>query len=144
MNLQRKRRLMLIGILVTGVTLAAALALYAFNQNMMYYFKPSEVVGGMAPANTTIRLGGLVVAGTVQKAEDSTDVRFVITDLSSNISVHYAGILPDLFRDGQGVVVKGKLDNTGVFVAEEVLAKHDENYMPPEVAASLPAASRQP
>ncbi len=137
MNPQRKRRLLFIGLLIAGTGTAAGLALYAFNQNMMYYYKPAEVVSGEAPANTTIRVGGLVVSGSVHKEDESTDVSFVITDLHSNIRVQYKGILPDLFREGQGVVVRGRLNKEGIFVAEEVLAKHDEKYMPPEVADSL-------
>jgi cytochrome c-type biogenesis protein CcmE len=133
----RKRRLMLIALMLLGLGLAAAFALQAFNQNLMYFFSTTDVVEGKAPSNAAFRLGGMVVKGSVQRPDASLLVRFTLSDFSKEVVVEYTGILPDLFREGQGIVAKGRLDSRGVFIAEEVLAKHDENYMPPEVAGSL-------
>ncbi|WP_347985903.1 cytochrome c maturation protein CcmE [Methylomonas sp. AM2-LC] len=133
----RKRRLMLIALMLLGLGLAAAFALQAFNQNLMYFFSTTDVVEGKAPSNAAFRLGGMVVKGSVQRPDASLLVRFTLSDFSKEVVVEYTGILPDLFREGQGIVAKGRLDARGVFIAEEVLAKHDENYMPPEVAGSL-------
>lgn len=129
--------------LVSGVALATGFALYSFNQNLMFYFSPTEVKQGKAPQNKLFRLGGMVVDGSVKKQKDSLQVLFDLTDYQQNVTVEYTGILPDLFREGQGIISKGKLNSEGVFVAEEVLAKHDENYMPPEVAESLKKAKTQ-
>ena len=137
MNPARKKRLLLIIFLVSGVAIATGFALFAFNQNMMFYFSTSDVKAGKAPFNKTFRLGGMVVKNSIVKEEDSLTIHFDLTDYEQNVSVVYTGILPDLFREGQGLITKGKLKTNGVFEAEEVLAKHDENYMPPEVAASL-------
>ncbi len=133
----RKRRLTLIIIMIVGVATATGFALVAFNQNLMFYFSPSDVQAGKAPANRLFRMGGIVVDGSVKKSATSTEVWFDITDNEKVVTVKYDGILPDLFREGQGIITKGKLNNKGEFVAEEVLAKHDENYMPPEVAATM-------
>jgi cytochrome c-type biogenesis protein CcmE len=133
----RKRRLLLISIMLLGVGMAVAFALQAFNDNLMYFFSTSDVAAGKAPANAAFRLGGMVVKGSVERPENNLLVRFKLSDFDREVTVEYTGILPDLFREGQGIVAKGRLDGRGVFVAEEVLAKHDENYMPPEVAASL-------
>jgi len=133
----RKQRLYLIGLIVIGVSLAATFALQAFNENLMYFFSTTEVVEGKAPNDRLFRLGGMVVKGSVERPEDDLLVRFNLTDFDKTVTVEYSGILPDLFREGQGIVASGKLNNKGVFVAEEVLAKHDENYMPPEVEESL-------
>jgi len=133
----RKQRLGLILLMLAGVALAVTFALKAFNENLMYFFSTTEVVEGKAPENTLIRLGGMVVKGSVKRPGDGMTVHFKLTDFNKDVSVEYTGILPDLFREGQGIVAKGRLDKRGVFVAEEVLAKHDENYMPPEVADSL-------
>ncbi|WP_198246440.1 cytochrome c maturation protein CcmE [methane-oxidizing endosymbiont of Gigantopelta aegis] len=133
----RKQRLGLILLMLAGVALAVTFALKAFNENLMYFFSTTEVVEGKAPENTLIRLGGMVVKGSVKRPGDGMTVHFKLTDFNKEVSVEYTGILPDLFREGQGIVAKGRLDKRGVFVAEEVLAKHDENYMPPEVADSL-------
>jgi cytochrome c-type biogenesis protein CcmE len=103
----------------------------------MYFFSTTDVVEGKAPKDTLFRLGGMVVKGSVQRPGADLLVRFTLSDFSKEVIVEYSGILPDLFREGQGIVAKGRLDSRGVFVAEEVLAKHDENYMPPEVAGSL-------
>jgi cytochrome c-type biogenesis protein CcmE len=137
LNAKRKRRLMVVGLLVVGVAIAAALALSAFRENLLYFYSPTEVLAGKAPAGYKFRLGGLVVEGSVKRETDDLTVNFGLTDTASEIQVSYSGILPDLFREGQGIVAHGRLNDAGVFVADEVLAKHDENYMPPEVAAAL-------
>ncbi|MBU0654268.1 MAG: cytochrome c maturation protein CcmE [Gammaproteobacteria bacterium] len=134
----RKKRLWLILALVLGVGVSAALVLQAFNQNMMFYYSPKDIKAGQAPANHDFRVGGLVVAGTVKRDPSSLDVHFDVTDLTETVTVKYTGILPDLFREGQGIIARGRLLPDGVVEAAEVLAKHDENYMPPEVADSLP------
>jgi len=133
----RKKRLFFIVFLIAGVTLAAGFAMYAFNQNLMFYFSPTDVKQGKAPVDKLFRMGGMVVQGTFKKEPKSLKVHFDINDYEKTVSVEYTGILPDLFREGQGIISRGKLNEQGVFVAEEVLAKHDENYMPPEVAESL-------
>lgn len=140
MRAARKKRLYLIALMVVGVGIAVTFALNAFNQNLMFFYSPSEVIGGEAPKDHTFRLGGLVTDGSVQRQSDGLTVQFDVTDTAKNVTVQYTGILPDLFREGQGIVAHGRLRDDGVFVAEEVLAKHDENYMPPEVADSLQAA----
>jgi len=133
----RKKRLFFIIILIAGVTLAAGFAMYAFNQNLMFYFSPTDIKQGKAPVNKIFRMGGMVVEGTFKKEAKSLKVHFDLTDYEKTVSVEYEGILPDLFREGQGIISRGKLNKQGVFIAEEVLAKHDENYMPPEVAAMM-------
>jgi len=139
----RKQRLILIGLMLAGLGLAVSFALNAFNDNLMYFFSTSDVAEGKAPNNALFRLGGMVVKGSVQRPGANMLVRFTLSDFSREVTVEYTGILPDLFREGQGIVAKGRLDGRGVFVAEEVLAKHDENYMPPEVAGSLKKAAEQ-
>jgi len=136
----RKKRLYLILLIVAGVGVAAALALNAFNQNLMFFYSPSEVSAGKAPPDHPFRLGGLVTKGSVTRLTNGLTTRFDVTDMDKTVSIEYTGILPDLFREGQGIVAHGKLRDDGVFVADEVLAKHDEKYMPPEVAASLKEA----
>lgn len=138
----RKKRLFFIIFLVTGIAVAAGFALYAFNQNLMFYFSPSEVKQGKAPVNKIFRMGGMVVDGSFKRQDKSLKVFFDLTDYQQTVSVEYTGILPDLFREGQGIISRGKLNADGVFLAEEVLAKHDENYMPPEVAESLKKAKK--
>jgi len=133
----RKQRLLLIGLMVFGAGLAVSFALKSFNENLMYFFSTTDVVDGKAPKNTLFRLGGMVIKGSVERPGDGMMVRFKLTDFSKEVTVEYTGILPDLFREGQGIVAHGKLNSHGVFIAEEVLAKHDENYMPPEVKDSL-------
>ena len=140
MHPKRKKRLYLIALMVMGVGVGIALALSAFNDNLMFFYSPSEVIAGEAPAGHPIRIGGLVTDGSVKRQEDGLTVRFDVTDNAESVIVEYTGILPDLFREGQGIVARGKLDPDGVFVADEVLAKHDENYMPPEVADALKTA----
>ena len=126
----------MVGLIVVGCTIAAGLALLALRENINLFFSPSQIVDGTAPSNTTIRLGGMVVSGSIQRG-DNLGVTFVLTDLAEQVTVAYEGILPDLFREGQGIVTQGKLDSTGRFLAEQVLAKHDETYMPPEVNDAL-------
>jgi cytochrome c-type biogenesis protein CcmE len=116
---------------------AAAFALTAFQDNLLYYYPPSDIAAGKAPVDRVFRLGGMVEEGSVKRESGSMEVRFIVTDFQKDVTVSYSGVLPDLFRDGQGVIARGKLNADGVFVAQEVLAKHDENYMPPEVAESL-------
>lgn len=142
MNKRSKRKLLVV-MVVFGMALATVLALTAFEENLMYFYSPTEVNNGTAPDNRTIRVGGLVVEGTVERAEDSLLVKFDLTDGAEVVSLEYSGILPDLFREGQGIVAMGRLNDKKVFVADEVLAKHDENYMPPEVADALKAAEQQ-
>ena len=124
------------GLIVVGCTIATGLALLALRENINLFFSPSQIVDGTAPSNTTIRLGGMVVSGSIQRG-DNLGVTFVLTDLAEQVTVAYEGILPDLFREGQGIVTQGKLDSTGRFLAEQVLAKHDETYIPPEVNDAL-------
>jgi cytochrome c-type biogenesis protein CcmE len=137
MKAARKKRLYLVLLIVVGIGVATALALNAFNQNLMYFYSPSEVQAGEAPGDHPFRLGGLVTDGSVRRLPNGLTVRFDVTDMEKVVSIEYTGILPDLFREGQGIVAHGRLRDDGIFVADEVLAKHDENYMPPEVAASL-------
>ncbi len=137
MNPIRKKRLTLIGMMVAGIGVAAWLALNAFDENLMFFFSPSEVVAGEAPTGHPFRVGGLVTTGSVKRKPDGLTTAFTVTDNKATVTVEYTGILPDLFREGQGIVAMGKLNPEGTFIASEVLAKHDENYMPPEVAAAL-------
>ena len=109
----------------------------AFEDNLLYFYNPSQVLAGDAPSGRTFRIGGMVTEGSLKRTEGTLQVRFVVTDYQHSIPVSYEGLLPDLFREGQGVIAHGKLSASGEFVADEVLAKHDENYMPPEVAESL-------
>jgi cytochrome c-type biogenesis protein CcmE len=133
----RRRRLWLVVGILAGVSVAGALALTAFRQNVTFYYVPTEVAAGKVPAGEHFRLGGMVEKGSVQRAPGSLQVRFVVTDFQHDVPVTYTGVLPDLFREGQGVVAHGRLGPNGVFVAEEVLAKHDEKYMPPQIAQAL-------
>jgi len=139
---RRSRRKVLILAIVFGVAVAAVLGLTAFEENLLYYYSPTEVKAGKAPDAHSFRVGGLVVDGSVNRATDSLKVVFDITDNTETMSVEYTGILPDLFREGQGIVAIGNFQADGQFVAQEVLAKHDENYMPPEVAAALKESER--
>jgi len=133
----RKRRLIATLIIVLGVGAAAAVAMRALNENMLFFVSPTDVIEQNLPAGKRFRLGGLVAGGSVSRAEDSLAVTFVVTDGAASTDVRFDGILPDLFREGQGVIVIGQLTPDGHFEAAEVLAKHDENYMPPEVADAL-------
>jgi len=134
----RKRRRLVIVLLGMGILAAAAgLVLTAFQESVTFFYSPSDLKAQAAPAGRSIRIGGLVEEGSLRKLEDGVTVEFRVTDLSESIPVTYRGVLPDLFREGQGVVTEGMIRPDGVFVADEVLAKHDENYMPPEVADAL-------
>ena len=139
---KRQNRMVLVGLLVSGVFLAGYLGIKAFSENLLYFFTPSDIVSGKAPTDKSFRVGGLVENDSVKR--DGMIVNFSVTDNLESIDVIYEGILPDLFREGQGVVASGIIENKCVrwtcnntFIASEVLAKHDENYMPPEVAAAL-------
>lgn len=136
----RHKRLALIiaGLLALGI--AAALLLNVFRSNLVFFYTPSQVVRGEAPKDTSFRIGGLVEPGSLKRSGDSLDIHFVVTDTAHEIPVVYSGILPDLFREGKGVVAQGKLGADGLFHADQVLAKHDENYMPPEAAEALKQA----
>ena len=133
----RQKRMATVAAIIAGVGIATAFALQAFQQNLLYYYSPTQILAGEAPDARSFRVGGLVQDGSVQRAPGSLEVRFTLTDFSNTVGVSYTGVLPDLFREGQGIIARGKLKDDGVFVAEEVLAKHDENYMPPEVKDSL-------
>jgi cytochrome c-type biogenesis protein CcmE len=126
-----------IGIAFAGVALATFVAFKAFEDNMLYFYSPTDIVSGLAPADKTLRLGGLVETGSMQRISGELEVRFMVVDAENRIEVAYAGVLPDLFREGQGVIAIGTLEPGNLFRATEVLAKHDENYMPPEVADML-------
>ncbi len=138
----RHKRLILVAAGLAILGLATSLVLNALEGNLSYFFSPTEVAEGKAPADHVFRLGGMVEKGSVQRAEGDLTVHFVVTDFHKKIPVAYQGILPDLFAEGQGVIAQGKLNADGVFVADEVLAKHDENYMPPEVAAAMKAGEK--
>jgi cytochrome c-type biogenesis protein CcmE len=120
-----------------GVGASVALAVIAQRQQLMFYYDPSQVASGKAPASKRFRIGGMVVKGSVARNPGDLEVRFVLTDFSHEVPVEYTGVLPDLFREGQGIIAHGSMGANGAFVADEVLAKHDEKYMPPEVAATL-------
>jgi len=136
----RRRRLYWVLAIVAGVGIAGALALRAFEQNVMFYFDPTRIAAGEVKTGQRFRLGGMVEQGSLKRTPGSLEVNFVVTDFRHSVAVHYDKVLPDLFREGAGVVAHGRLDANGTFVADEVLAKHDEKYMPPEVARSLKQA----
>jgi cytochrome c-type biogenesis protein CcmE len=138
----RQRRVALVLGLLAAVSVAAALVLNALRSNMVFFYSPSQIAAHEAPTDRSFRLGGLVQAGSLRR--DGLVVRFVVTDLAQAIPVRYEGLLPDLFKEGRGVVAQGRLDAGGVFIAREVLAKHDEKYMPPEAAAALKRAAKEP
>ncbi len=133
----RQQRMLAVGLVVVGVAVAALFTLQALKDNMMFFVSVSDVVAGEYPQDRNFRLGGLVLAGSVEREEDSLEMTFKVTDMRCEVPVSYTGVLPDLFREGQGVVAHGRLDGSGVFIADTILAKHDENYMAPEVADSL-------
>jgi cytochrome c-type biogenesis protein CcmE len=133
----RHRRMTLVVGILAGVSIAGALALSAFRQNVTFFFDPSQVASGKVPPGERFRLGGMVTEGSLHRVPGSLEVHFVVTDFSHQVPVVYTGVLPDLFREGAGMVAHGRLRADGTFVADEVLAKHDEKYMPPEVARSL-------
>jgi cytochrome c-type biogenesis protein CcmE len=133
----RQKRMVTVVAILAGVGVATAFALQAFQKNLLYYYSPSQIQAGEAPDARVFRVGGLVENGSLKREPGSLEVRFTLTDYAHEVGVSYTGVLPDLFREGQGVIARGKLRPDGTFVAEEVLAKHDENYMPPEVKDSL-------
>jgi cytochrome c-type biogenesis protein CcmE len=133
----RQQRMLGVGLAAVGIIVAAALTLNAFKENMMFFVDVSDVVEGNYPTDRNFRIGGLVVDGSIEREEGSLDMSFRVTDMRCELSVMYSGVLPDLFREGQGVVAHGRLGDDSVFVADTILAKHDENYMAPEVAESL-------
>lgn len=139
----RKRRLMLATLMLLAVGAAAALGLNAFDKNILYFFSPSQVASGEAPIDTAFRVGGMVVKGSVNRSESDLAVNFDLTDMANVVSVTYTGILPNLFHEGQGIVAIGKHDQQqGLFKAKTVLAKHDENYMRPEIAEAMKKAGK--
>lgn len=133
---RRQRRMALVAAVVIGVGAIAALGTQVFKKNLMYFFSASELVAGKAAPDARIRFGGLVVPGSLEREPGSIDVQFMLADCDNSVPVTFSGILPDLFREGQGIVASGRYAN-GKFTADEVLAKHDENYMPPELAEAL-------
>ncbi|WP_070886330.1 cytochrome c maturation protein CcmE [Pseudomonas sp. D2-3] len=137
MNAVRKKRLFIVLAIVAGVGIAVALALSALQQNINLFYTPTQIANGEAPVATRIRAGGLVEEGSVKRSSDSLQTDFVVTDGAAQVTIRFHGILPDLFREGQGIVAMGKVDDAGLLLADEVLAKHDENYMPPEVKQAL-------
>ena len=139
----RHKRFILIAIGLGLLGLAAMLVLNAFQSNMVFFYTPTQVEKGEVPHGTGFRIGGLVVKDSLKREDDGLTVRFVITDTAKTVPVVYKGVLPDLFKEGKGVVAQGKIGADGIFVASEVLAKHDENYMPPEAAEALKRAQQQ-
>ena len=138
----RQQRMVLIGGVLVGVAIAVGFGVRAFQENLSYFFSPSEVAAGKSPAGRSFRLGGMVVNDSVQREAGSLTVDFTVTDFANTVPVRYTGVLPDLFKEGKGVVVRGQVGNDGKFVAQEVLAKHDENYMPPEAANAIEHAQK--
>ena len=137
MTPKRKKRLALIALMLLGVAVGVTFALKALNENIMFFFSPADIQAGKAPDNKDFRVGGIVVEGSVSRPGEGLTVQFDLSDNDSVVKVKYTGILPDLFREGQGIIANGRLNTQGEFVASEVLAKHDENYMPPEVMEAM-------
>ncbi len=140
----RQRRMLLVGMMIVGVSVAAFLALAAFQKNLLFFYTPSQLAAGEAPLGYAFRVGGIVEPGSVHREPNSLAVRFILTDGAAKVQVFYEGILPDLFREGQGIIAIGQLQADGSFKATQVLAKHDENYMPPEVAEALQKSGKLP
>ncbi len=138
----RHKKLMVIVLGLAGIGIATALILNAFNSNLVFFFSPTQVARGEAPTDRAFRIGGLVESGSLKREPSGLTVHFVVTDTAKSMNVSYTGILPDLFKEGKGVVAEGKLGADGVFTATQVLAKHDENYMPPEAAHALEQAKK--
>jgi len=138
----RHKRLVLIAAGLGAIAIAAVLVLNAFRSNLVFFFSPSQIAAGEAPKDRAFRVGGMVETGSVKRQADGITVQFVVTDTAKSVPVVYKGILPDLFREGKGVVVEGRLSADGVFRADQVLAKHDENYMPPEAAHAVEQAHK--
>jgi cytochrome c-type biogenesis protein CcmE len=139
----RYRRLFAVLFVLVGIGVAVVLGLMAFRKNILYYYTPTQVADGAAGRGRPFRMGGLVAMGSVQRVPDSMTVHFVLTDMQKSVPITYTGILPDLFREGQGIVVHGSLGEDGSFTADEVLAKHDQKYMPPEVAEAIKKAKQR-
>ena len=139
----RKKRILMVCAILVGISISVILILTAFEKNLMYFYSPTEIINGDAPKARSFRIGGLVVTDSVIRNSDDLKVSFILTDTVNKVKVIYEGILPDLFREGQGIVANGKLQSDNIFIADQVLAKHDENYMPPEVAEALEAAGAQ-
>lgn len=139
----RRQRLIIVSSVVVFSSLAIGLAAYALRGNINLFYPPVDVVAGLAPIDRPIRVGGMVVEGSVERSRETLEVRFAVTDYEAVVPVVYVGILPDLFAEGEGAVAAGTLSADGVLLATEVLAKHDENYMPPEVAEALEASARR-
>ena len=137
---RRHKRVAFILIALVSISIAAYLVASAFRNNLVFFFSPTQVVAKEAPVNRTFRIGGLVQEGTLKRDPDGLTVRFTVTDTAQSIPVVFKGILPDLFKEGRGCVAQGKLSSDGVFQAEQVLAKHDENYMPPEAGQAIDKA----
>jgi len=137
---RRHKRIAFIVVGLAGLGIAAFLVANAFRNNLVFFFSPTQVVAKEAPVNRTFRIGGLVQEGTLKRENDGLTVRFIVTDTAANVPVVYKGILPDLFKEGRGCVAQGKLGPDGVFQAEQVLAKHDENYMPPQAGDAVDKA----
>ncbi|MDD5390727.1 MAG: cytochrome c maturation protein CcmE [Gallionellaceae bacterium] len=138
----RHKKLMVIVLALAGIGIAAALILNAFQSNLVFFFSPTQVANGEAPTNRAFRIGGLVEAGSLKRDAGGLTSHFVVTDTAKSMNVVYTGILPDLFKEGKGVVAEGRLGADGLFTATQVLAKHDENYMPPEAAHALEQAQK--
>jgi len=138
----RHRKLALIVLVVAALGVAVALVLNAFNSNLVFFFSPTQVANGEAPTSRAFRIGGLVEEGSIRREADGLTTRFVVTDTAKSLPVTYTGILPDLFKEGKGVVAEGRLGSDGLFAATQVLAKHDENYMPPEAASAIEQAQK--
>ena len=143
MHPKRKQRLAIVFSIIIGASVAVGLLFYALSDNLNLFYPPTEIAEGKAPQGKRIRAGGMVKVGSVERIDNSLTVQFVVTDYAADVTVQYTGILPDLFKEGEGVVVAGILDASGVFQADEVLAKHDENYMPPEVTDALEKTAKK-
>ncbi|MEE9334116.1 MAG: cytochrome c maturation protein CcmE [Granulosicoccaceae bacterium] len=144
MTPKRKQRLFLLALMLVGVSVAVIFLLKAFNSNIMLFKSPSDIVAGNVQEGNRFRIGGMVVEGSVKRNDEDLSVEFHLSDTANKVPVTFTGILPDLFSEGQGIVAMGSLDDSGMFIATEVLAKHDENYMPPEVADALEKAGKMP
>ena len=138
----RHKRLILVLVALALLGLGATFVLKAFRSNLVFFYTPTEVFAGQVPQGQAFRIGGMVLEDSLQRNEDGVTVRFAVTDTMENVPVQYTGILPDLFQEGKGVVAQGRMDKQGIFVADQVLAKHDENYMPPEAAEALERARK--
>jgi cytochrome c-type biogenesis protein CcmE len=133
----RRKRLLAVIAILAGVGAGVTLFLLASRENLLYFYSPTQILAGEAPSDRAFRVGGLVTTGSLKRTDGTLEIRFVVTDNRASVPVRYTGLLPDLFSEGKGVIARGRLGKSGEFIADEVLAKHDENYMPPEVAASL-------